>query len=80
VNLSTTNLLDLDLVGTIERLLQTHGLPADALIIEFTESTPVDSVRSRNTVAALHRQSHAGSGSKQVSAGARDGLKEFLRQ
>lgn len=55
VNLSTTNLLDLDLVGTIERLLQTHGLPPDALIIEITESTLVDSARSRNTVAALQR-------------------------
>jgi EAL domain-containing protein (putative c-di-GMP-specific phosphodiesterase class I) len=55
VNLSTTNLLDLDLVGTIERLLRTHGLPPDALIIELTESTLVDSVRSRNTVAALQR-------------------------
>lgn len=55
VNLSTTNLLDLDLVGTIESLLQTHGLPADVLIIEITESTLVDSVRSRNTVAALQR-------------------------
>jgi EAL domain-containing protein (putative c-di-GMP-specific phosphodiesterase class I) len=53
VNLSTTNLLDLDLVGTIERLLRTHGLPADALIIEISESALVDSVRSRNTVAAL---------------------------
>ncbi len=53
VNLSATNLLDLDLVGTIERLLRTHGLPADALIIEITESALVDSVRSRNTVAAL---------------------------
>ncbi len=55
VNLSTTNLLDLDLVGTIEQLLQTHGLPADELIIEITESTLVDSVRSRNTVASLQR-------------------------
>ncbi len=55
VNLSTTNLLDLDLVGTIEGLLRTHGLPANALIIEITESTLVDSVRSRNTVAALQR-------------------------
>ena len=55
VNLSATNLLDLDLVGTIERLLRTHGLPADALIIEITESALVDSVRSRNTVAALQQ-------------------------
>lgn len=55
VNLSTTNLLDLDLVGTIEQQLRTHGLPADALIIEITESTLVDSERSRNTVAALQQ-------------------------
>ncbi|MBW0019144.1 MAG: diguanylate cyclase [Mycobacterium sp.] len=55
VNLSTTNLLDLDLVGTIKELLQCRGLPADALIIEITESTLVDSTRSRNTVAALRR-------------------------
>jgi len=55
VNLSTTNLLDLDLVGTIEGLLRTHGVPANALIIEITESILVDSVRSRNTVAALQQ-------------------------
>ncbi|MGO9155032.1 diguanylate cyclase domain-containing protein [Mycobacterium sp.] len=55
VNLSTTNLLDLDLVGTVERLLRTHDLPGDALIAEITESALVDSVRSRNTVAALQR-------------------------
>src|SRR5208283_4878540 len=53
VNLSTANLLDLDLVGTIERLLRKHGLPAAALIVEITESALVDSVRSRNTVAEL---------------------------
>ncbi|HEY0226881.1 MAG TPA: bifunctional diguanylate cyclase/phosphodiesterase, partial [Mycobacterium sp.] len=55
VNLSTTNLLDPDLVGTIEQLLRTEGLPADALIVEITESALVDSVRSRNTVAELRR-------------------------
>ncbi|WP_264916795.1 diguanylate cyclase domain-containing protein [Mycobacterium kiyosense] len=55
VNLSTTNLLDLDLVGSIDQQLRTHGLPADALIIEITESTLVDSARSRNTVAALQQ-------------------------
>lgn len=53
VNLSTTNLLDLDLVSTIEGLLRTHGLPADALIVEITESALVDSARSRHTVSAL---------------------------
>ncbi len=55
VNLATTNLLDLELVGTIERLLRIHGVPADALIIEITERTLIDSVRSRHTVAALQR-------------------------
>ena len=55
VNLSTTNLLDLDLVGTIDGLLRTYELPGDALIAEITESALVDSVRSRNTVAALQR-------------------------
>lgn len=53
VNLSTASLLDLDLAVTIERLLRTHDLPADALIVEITESALVDSERSRNTVAAL---------------------------
>jgi diguanylate cyclase (GGDEF)-like protein len=55
VNLSTTNLLDLDLVGTVEGLLQTYGLPPDALIIEITESTLVDSMQARTNVAALQR-------------------------
>ena len=55
VNLSTTNLLDPELVGTIKRLLRTYGLPADALIVEILESALVDSVRSRNTVAELRR-------------------------
>jgi EAL domain-containing protein (putative c-di-GMP-specific phosphodiesterase class I) len=55
VNLSTTNLLDTELVGTVERLLANHDLPANALILEITESALVDSVRSRNTVTALQR-------------------------
>ncbi|WP_264916679.1 EAL domain-containing protein, partial [Mycobacterium kiyosense] len=55
VNLSTTNLLDIELVGTVERLLANYDLPADALILEITESALVDSVRSRNTVTALQR-------------------------
>ncbi len=55
VNLSTTNLLDLNLVSTIEGLLRTHGLAADSLIVEITESALVDSARSRNTVAALQQ-------------------------
>lgn len=55
VNLSTTNLLDIELVGTVERLLANYDLPAHALILEITESALVDSARSRNTVAALQR-------------------------
>lgn len=53
VNLSTTNLLDLDLVGALDQVLQANGVPADELIIEITENTLVDSSRSRSTVAAL---------------------------
>jgi diguanylate cyclase (GGDEF)-like protein len=53
VNFSTSNLLDLDLAVTIERLLQTYGISPDSLIIEIAESALVDSERSRNTVAAL---------------------------
>lgn len=56
VNLSTTNLLDLGLVETIARLLRTHDLPPQSLILEITESTlTTDSQRARNTVAALRR-------------------------
>ena len=56
VNLSVANLLDLDLVDTIDRLLTTHRVPPDALILEITEGTFAnDSSRSRNTVYALRR-------------------------
>ncbi|HTX94955.1 MAG TPA: bifunctional diguanylate cyclase/phosphodiesterase [Mycobacterium sp.] len=53
VDLSTANLLDLDLAVTIERLLRTLRLSPDALIIEITESALGDSERSRSTVVAL---------------------------
>ncbi len=56
VNLSVANLLDLDLVDTIDRLLTTHAVPPEALILEITEGTFAnDSARSRNTVYALRR-------------------------
>ena len=56
VNLSTTNLLDVDLVDTIDRLLRTHELPASALILKITESTlTTDSQRALKTVAALRK-------------------------
>jgi diguanylate cyclase len=53
VNLSATDLLDVNLASTIERLLQTYDVPAGALIVEVTEHTPIDPVRFRNAVAAL---------------------------
>ncbi|MDT5005185.1 MAG: diguanylate cyclase [Mycobacterium sp.] len=56
VNLSVANLLDLDLVDTIDRLLTTHAVPPEALILEITEGTFAnDSTRFRNTVYALRR-------------------------
>ena len=56
VNLSVVNLLDLDLVDTIDRLLTTHRVPPEQLILEITESTFAnDSSRSRKTVFALRR-------------------------
>jgi diguanylate cyclase (GGDEF)-like protein len=56
VNLSMVNLLDLDLVDTVDRLLTAHGVPPDELIIEITEGTFAnDSSRSRKTVFALRR-------------------------
>jgi diguanylate cyclase (GGDEF)-like protein len=56
VNLSSTNLLDIGLVETIDGLLHKHGLPAESLILEITESTLMtDSQRARSTVSALRR-------------------------
>jgi diguanylate cyclase (GGDEF)-like protein len=56
VNLSMANLLDLDLVDMIERLLATHNVRPEALILEITEGTLAnDSSRSRKTVFALRR-------------------------
>lgn len=56
VNLSMVNLLDLDLVDTTDRLLTTHQVPPQSLILEITEGTFAnDSSRSRKTVFALRR-------------------------
>ena len=56
VNMSMVNLLDLDLVDTVDRLLSAHGVPPEALILEITEGTFAnDSSRSRKTVYALRR-------------------------
>lgn len=56
VNLSATNLLDVDLVGHVGELLARHRLPADALILEITEGVlSPDGARSRTVVEALQR-------------------------
>ena len=56
VNLSMANLLDLDLVDAMARLLATHNMPPESLILEITEGTFAnDSSRSRKTVYALRR-------------------------
>ncbi len=39
INVSATNMLDVDFVGLVEEELRRHGLPADALILEITETT-----------------------------------------
>ncbi|MFC9360017.1 diguanylate cyclase domain-containing protein [Rhodococcus sp. NPDC057014] len=54
VNLSVTNLLDVDLVAEINRLLDDLRLPADTLILEITESVLMtDYRRARRVVEAL---------------------------
>ena len=54
VNLSVRNLLDRDLPREIERLLDTYGLPADALQLEITESMIMsDPDRALATVTRL---------------------------
>ena len=56
VNLSVTNLLDVDLVTDIGRLLHTHQVPAHTLILEITESVlSTDSLRSHSVVVGLRR-------------------------
>jgi len=54
VNLSVRNLLDRDLPREIERLLNSYGLPAQALQLEITESMIMsDPDRARATVTRL---------------------------
>ena len=53
VNLSTRSLLDVDLVTQVGTLLRRHGVPADRLTLEVTESSVMaDPVRA---VALLHQ-------------------------
>jgi diguanylate cyclase (GGDEF)-like protein len=54
VNLSTTNLLDTELVRQVSGLLAEHRLPAGALILEITESTLLaDTTRAQHVVRQL---------------------------
>ena len=55
VNLSTTNLLDIDLPDRIRFLLARHRLAAEVLVLELTETTLMnDWRRSRDIVQRLH--------------------------
>jgi len=54
VNLSATNLLDAELPSRIAALLEQHGLPAAALVLEITESTVMaDLERSQEVIQRL---------------------------
>jgi diguanylate cyclase (GGDEF)-like protein len=55
VNLSVTNLLDVELASDVAALLYQHQLPASALILEITETVLMtDSTRAKSVVDALH--------------------------
>ncbi len=55
VNLSLTDLLDVDLPGDVRRLLNSHRLPADALTLEITENVLMsDPARAKSVIDALH--------------------------
>ncbi len=55
VNLSVSNLLDVDLPLDVCRLLAAHDLPPSALMLEITESVLMaDSVRARTVLDDLH--------------------------
>jgi diguanylate cyclase len=54
VNLSTTNLLDTALPEQILETLRRHGVPAEALVLEITESTVMaDLARSKEVIQHL---------------------------
>lgn len=56
VNLSMTNLLDLGLPETVERLLRKHDLSPEALVLEVTETMVMaDPERAQAVVNKLHR-------------------------
>jgi diguanylate cyclase len=55
VNLSTIDLLDLTLPGTIAGLLTEHGMPAERLVIEITERTLLQSEHRSRMFRHLQR-------------------------
>jgi diguanylate cyclase len=42
VNISATNLIDAGFAGTVRELLERHGLPAEALVLEITETSIIE--------------------------------------
>jgi diguanylate cyclase (GGDEF)-like protein len=54
VNVATTDLLEVGFIDLIEELLKRHDLPAEALVIEITETTIItDFVRSQAVIQVL---------------------------
>ncbi|WP_072914881.1 bifunctional diguanylate cyclase/phosphodiesterase [Geodermatophilus obscurus] len=56
VNLSVSNLQDVALPDQVQLLLETHGVPADALVLEITEDVLMaDAARSQQVMAGLRQ-------------------------
>jgi diguanylate cyclase len=57
VNISVSNLLDVDLLVQVGNALERHGVPPDRLCLEITETTLMaDPSRARQILAALHER------------------------
>jgi diguanylate cyclase (GGDEF)-like protein len=54
VNISPTNLLEPDFINTVDQLLELNRLPAEALVLEVTETSPIaDLDRARDAIDQL---------------------------
>ena len=54
INVSATNVLDVDFVNLVKDKLRAHRVPAEALVLEITETTAIsDFERCRNVVDQL---------------------------
>jgi diguanylate cyclase len=54
VNISPTNLLDLRFTSLVRHLLESHGVPAEALVLEITETSVIsDFDRSQSVIQEL---------------------------